>query len=208
MKLQISFDIPDLDKACQIAQEVTQYCDIIELGTVLIHKYGAIALQSFKKSVNDTPLLVDTKIVDRGRDSVKLFAQEGADWMTVMAGTSKDVIHASCTLAHELGKKVMLDLLDTDSHGQTALEAKSLGADALLFHQPYDASSSSLFLDQWDMIRGNTDLPIYVSAKITRDSLDQILNIKPDGIIIGSAIVSSDNPVEEAQYFCDKIKAA
>src|SRR5687767_1509614 len=97
-----------------------------------------------------------------------------------MAGTSPHVIHAATTAAHNENMKVMLDLIDSDSVGQTALESKNLGADALLFHQPYSEKESLVFLDKWDLIKGNTQLPVFVSAKINRENIDKIVILRPD----------------------------
>src|SRR5437762_14314785 len=99
MKLQISFDLIDLDKAIAIGSKVAEYADIIELGTILIYHHGTEAVKRFKEAFPDKVILVDTKIVDRGKEVVELFAEAGADWITVMAGTSANVIHATTTAA-------------------------------------------------------------------------------------------------------------
>lgn len=206
MEVQISFDIPNLELALSIAKQVSPYCDIIEIGTILIHKYGTHAIEEFKKTLDDKTLLVDSKIVDRGKNAATLFAQYGADWITVMAGTSNDVIHTVCTTAKSFGTKVMLDLLDSKAPGQSAMEAKNLGVDAVLFHQPHDEKEELLFLDSWDMIRGNTELPIFISAKINRNNIDHIIALKPAGIVIGRSISEADNPIKEAEFFFELIK--
>ena len=201
MKLQIAFDIPDLEKAVALASQVERYADIIELGTLLLYKHGARAVERFREALPKAVILADAKIIDRGKDSVTMFASAGADWVTVMAGTSAEVIHSACTTAHQLGRKVMLDLVDSSSVGQSALEAKNLGVDALLFHQPYDVKDALLMFDKWDMVRGNSPLPIYVAAKINRDTIENVIAIKPDGIVVGRAIVEADDPAAEAEFF-------
>ena len=201
MKLQVSFDMTDLDKAVDVASQIVDYVDIFEVGTLLIYSYGTEAVERFKKSFPQKTILVDSKIVDRGKDAATIFAHAETDWITVMAGTSKEVIHTVSSTAHSFNKKVMLDLLDSSSVGQSALEAKNLGIDALLFHQPYDAAESLVFLDQWDMVKGNSGVPVFVSAKINRENIHDVLNIKPDGIIIGSSIVNAENPREAAEFF-------
>ena len=203
MKLQIAFDISDLDLAIERAKEIEEYCDIFEIGTLLIYKYGIEAVDRFRKTFPKKTLLVDTKIIDRGKEAVAIMANAGADWVTVMAGTGKEVIHSAATMAHQCNIKIMLYLVDASSLGQAALDAKNLGVSALLFHQAYDEKDALILIDKWEMVRGNTVLPIFVSAKINRTTILNILNIKPDGIIVGKSIIDADNPKEEAQFFYD-----
>lgn len=205
MKIQVSFDITNLEQGIETAAAIADYVDIIEVGTLLIYAHGTQALSTFKNRLPHKKILADSKIVDRGKEASSLLIQAGADWVTVMAGTSKEVIHAVCGTAHSFGKKVMLDLLDAPSAGQLALESKNLGVDALLFHQSYDGKDQSLLLDKWDMVRGNTELPIYISAKISRNNIAEILQLKPEGIVIGRSIVTAENPIEEARYFYELV---
>jgi len=201
MKLQISFDLTDLQKALDIAKLVAPYASILEVGSLLLYKYGTQSIEAFRTEFPDSVILVDAKISDRAKEAVTTLAQAGADWITVMAGTTPHVVHSACTTAHDLNKKIMLDLLDASSLGQSALEAKSLGVDALLFHTPHDEEASLIFLDKWDIVRGNTTLPIYISGKISRSIIHRILSIKPDGIVIGKSVIDSENPAEEAEFY-------
>ena len=203
MKLQIAVDITDLDAAIKLAHTVAEQSDILEIGTLLIYKNGVKAIERFREEFPKKILLADTKIIDRGKEAVATMASAGADWITVMAGTGKEVIHSASTMAHQCNIKVMLDLVDASSLGQSSLDAKNLGADALLFHQAYDEKDALILLDKWDMVRGNTTLPIFVSAKINRTTIFNIINIKPDGIVIGKSIIDADDPAQEAQYFYD-----
>lgn len=201
MKLQIAFDITDLDEAISVAHKVAEQSDILEIGTLLIYKHGVAAVERFRQEFPKKILLADTKIIDRGKEAVATMAHAGADWITVMAGTGKEVIHSASTMAHQLNVKVMLDLVDSSSLGQSAMEAKNLGADALLFHQAYDEKDALILLDKWEMVRGNTPLPIFISAKINRNTIFNILNIKPDGIVVGKSIIDAEDPAEEAKFF-------
>lgn len=204
MKFQISFDSLSLEENLAIARKVAPYSDMIEIGTLPILHNGTAAIEAFRKEFPNHTLFADTKIVDRGRDVASLFTKVGADWISVMGGTSNEVIHGACAKAHDSGKKVMLDILDVSSVAQAALDSKALGVDAIIFHQPFDKGESLVFLEEWNMVRGNTTLPIFVSAKIGRQNIDQILALKPDGIVIGRAVTESDDPTTEAQFFYDK----
>ncbi len=206
MKLQISFDIPDLEKAVTIASHVHEFADILEIGTLLIYAYGIQAVERFRTAFPTAMIFADTKIIDRGKESSLFFSKAKANWISVMAGTNQTVIHAACSTTKEYGVKVMLDLIDAHEYGQASLEAKNLGVDALLLHEPYDAQAALAFLDKWEVVRSNTNLPIYVSAHINRKNIQDILKVKPDGIIVGSAIVEAANPKEEAQFFAELCK--
>lgn len=201
MKLQIAFDMTDLEKALTVARQVEQYADIFEVGSLLVYKYGQEAVKQFKEQFPQRTILVDAKISDRSREAITLFAQAGADWITVMAGAGRAVVHTACTAAHELNKKVMLDLLDASSPGQSALEAKSLGADALLFHKPADDDEHMVFSERWDMVKGNTTLPVFVSTTLSRQNVAEVLSSNPSGIVVGRAITHAEDPAQEAAYF-------
>lgn len=195
MKLQVSFDVTDLDRALTLARSIESHTDIFEIGSLLIYKHGENALKKFREAFPQKTLLVDAKIVDRSKDAVTLFAQDGADWITVMAGVNKAIIHAACTTAHGLGKKIMLDLADASSLGQSALEAKSLGVDALLFNTKASPDEQTTFLDRWEMVRGNTQLPIFVSGGFTAQNIEGAVSLGAEGVIVGSSALS----LEEAQ---------
>jgi len=200
MKLQVSLDLLNLEKALAVTTDMQEYIDIIEIGSLLIYKYGEHSLQQFRETFPQKTILADMKIADRGKEAAKIAFQAGSDWVTVLAGTSRNVIHTVCTTAHDLGKKVMLDLIDASSFGQSALEAQSLGVDALLFHRSADEQAQEISLEQWDMVKGNTKLPVFIATSITRDTIHTILQLKPGGIII-SKNADKDLSVEDIQYF-------
>jgi 3-hexulose-6-phosphate synthase len=205
MKLQVSLDLPQLEKALAYAVEIQNSVDIIEVGSLLIYKYGEQAIRQFREALPQTLILADMKIADRGKEASKIAFLAGADWVTVVAGTSKNVIHTVCSTAHDMGKKVMLDLIDASSLGQSALEAQTLGVDALLFHKPSDEQTQLLTFDQWDIVKGNTKLPVFVAAPITRNSIKTLLDLNPDGIIISKS-TEKDLPVEDILYFSKMIR--
>ena len=206
MKLQISFDLTDINESIRIAKEVAEHANIIEVGSILIYKYGVEVIEKFREALPNAVILADIKIVDRGREVVSLLENGGANWLTVIAGGNKSAIHSACTAAHDYKKNVMMNLMDVDFVGQAALEAKSLGADALLFHKVYVESEAPTFKDKWEMIKGNSSLPVFISAKITRENIDQIIELKPDGIVVGESITLAENPAEEAKFFAEKCR--
>ena len=203
MKLQVAFDLSDLDKAIKIAEEISEYVDIFEVGSLLIFKHGDLAIRRFKETFPSSSILADVKIADRGKEAAQLLCAAGADWITVLAGTSKNIIHSVCTTAHEMGKKVMLDLIDSSSLGQSALEAKSFGVDALLFSKPIDEDAQLTFLDRWEMVKGNTQLPVYLSAPIINDNIDELIALNPTGLVVGRTITNAQDPLAQIKKIHD-----
>jgi 3-hexulose-6-phosphate synthase len=201
MKLQISFDIPDLERALLIAQQVEPYCDHIEIGTSMLYKFGAQAVREFRRVLPHKTLLADTKIIDRSAEIIETIAQAGADWLTIMGGTHKQVLYTAARAAEKNKVQLMIDLIDASSPGQTAMDAHALGAHAILMHKPHDESDPQAMLDQWDLVRGNTDLPVFIAAGIDRTTVPSILKLKSDGIVVGSAITMANDPEAQAQYF-------
>jgi len=202
MKLQVAFDMQNLDQALTLAQSLEEHIDIMEIGSLLLYAYGKQAIEQFRSRFPHKTLLADMKIVDRGKESTLIGLNAGADWVTVLAGTGKSVIHAVCITAHEARKRVMLDLIDSTSPSQSALEATSLGVDALLFHKPADDDDPQLsFLERWDMVRGNTKLPVFIAAALTREQVGNILDVRPDGIVLSKTLTESSNPLEDIIFF-------
>ncbi|MGE0010098.1 MAG: orotidine 5'-phosphate decarboxylase / HUMPS family protein [Candidatus Babeliales bacterium] len=205
MELYISFDFPDLDQALAIAERVEPYATGFDVGSLLLYKYGVQAIEQFRTQFKNKIINVDAKLVVHGKETVALFAQAGADSITVMGGTRKEVIHAACTQAHTMNKRVLLDVSNASAYGQIALEAQSMGADGLLLRTMYDANEQLLFKDQWTMIRGNTPLPIYLTGKISLENIDNIREIQPNGVFVGRAITQADNPQEVARLLKEKM---
>ena len=210
MKLQVSFDMTDIDKALDIAKQVEPYVDIFEIGSLLIDAHGAEVVQQFRTAFPDKTLLADTKIVDRGNKTAKMFYDAGADWVTVMAGTSDEVIASVCQAGDTAGnKKVMLDLIDSDSYAQSALDAQNLGVDAIMYHMAHDSleNQTDFFIDTWELVRENTKLPIFIAPRSNLDDLEEtIIQRRPAGLIIGSAICKADDPAKVAEHFAQLIK--
>lgn len=201
MKLQISFDSTNLNQALETAKKVDAHCDLFEIGSLTLFAFGVRAIEAFRQQFPQKPLVADTKIIDRGAEITELMAKGGADFLTVMGGTNKHVLHTVAQAASQTKTHIIFDLIDSSAPGQTAMDAQGFGAHAIVMHKPHDEGESLEFLDSWSMVRGNTPLPIFIAAKINRSNVDKIIALKPDGIIVGSAITQASDPVQEAQFF-------
>ncbi len=198
MKLQISYDFTDLDKALEIAKQTAEYADVIEIGSLVLSNNGMHVVEEFKKKFPKNKILADTKLVDRVEEIIRLLCKP-ADLLTVLAGTDNDTIREAVRCAHACDIEVVLDLLDAPSREQSAHEAQTLGVDSLLFHNL--ATPTTALADLWAQVKENTSLPIFITDAIDRNNIDQILQLSPSGIVIGDAITKADNPAQEAAFF-------
>ena len=202
MKLQIAFDLLDLQKCLDIAKTIEEHADCFQIGSPLLLKYGVNAIEQFRSAFPNKEIFAETQIINHGQDLASMSIKAGANWVSIMAGTTSEVIHTVSSYVSQKNKLVMVDLFDASSIGQSAMDAKKLGANALLYHNIYHENTESMFaLEEWDDLRGNSKLPIYISANINRQNLDFILSLRPDAIVIGKAITQAQNPAEEAEFF-------
>jgi 3-keto-L-gulonate-6-phosphate decarboxylase len=201
VKLIISYDLTNLSQAVEIAKKTAQAADIIEVGLPLLLSEGVAAVSAFRKEFPTKPILADAKLVDRVSDIIPLLCKSGASLITVLYGTSNKVIQKATTIAHEKGAKVILDLIDPETMGQAAREAEALNVDYVLFHFPHDETSTANHLDQWDSVRGNTKLPIFVSGRVSEETFADIAKLKPSGIFVSESITKAPDPTSVANRF-------
>lgn len=206
MKLQVSFDMIDLNKAIDIASIIKPYVDILEVGSPLIYKEGVKAIEEFKKKFPKKEIFADAKLVDRVENTIKIFANAGTNYISILAGTSNSTIQNASKMAHSNNIKIALDFVDAYSMGQSAMDAKALDIDLIIFHGPHESTKLTELLEEWENVRGNTTLPIFISGGITKNNINKVISLKPQGIIIGRAITQADNPAKEAEDFKSLIK--
>lgn len=206
MKLQIALDLLDLQKCLDVAKSVERYADSFQLGLPLLLKYGVSAIEQFRTAFPDKEIFAETQITNHEQDIASMYLKAGTTWISVMAGTTKEVIHAVSSLASQKNKFVIMDLFNASSIGQSAMDAKKLGVDALLYHNIYNENEFAI--EEWDDLRGNSKLPIYIRANINRDNINFILSLQPDAIIIGKAITQANNPAQEAEFFYSSVQKA
>lgn len=201
MKLQISYNFTDLSQALNSAQKTAEFADIIEVGPLLIYKEGINAIKTFKAKFPRKILFANAKITEKANNAVELFANAGADMISILAGIPQGTIKKTVEAARIFNLDVIIDIFDMQTAGQIALDAKSLGLNAILLHQPPVPFDLYDYTSHWHSIQANTDLPLFITGNIDRTNINQIKNLKPYCIAIGSAITKAENQTTEAQFF-------
>jgi len=201
MKLHITYDLSDLSQALKIAEQTAEFADIIGIGSLLIFKEGVKAIQTFKAAFPNKPLFAEVKISEKADEAIALIANAGASYITVLAGASHHTIKKAVDAAKGLDVKIALDLLGAPSIGQSALDAKTLGAHVLILHRPPTTDEETDLDAEFSNVRDNSQLPIFITGKIDESNIEKIRDLRPQGIMIGAAITKADNPAKAAYNF-------
>lgn len=201
MKLHITYDFSDLSHALKTAEQTAGVADIIGIGSLLIFKEGVKAVQSFKSAFPNKPLFVEIKISEKADEAVALMANAGANYITVLAGASVHTIKKAVDAAKNFDVKIALDLLSAPSLGQSAHDAKTLGAQLLVLHRCPGLDHENELEAEFREVRDNTQLPIFITGKIDESNIEKIKELNPQGVMIGASITKADNPSKAAHYF-------
>ena len=201
MKLHISYNFSDIAQALEIAEQTAPYADILGIGSLLLLKEGVKAIQIFRAAFPNKELFVESHLIEKGHDSVVMLAKAGANYISILAGAPLTTIKKAVETAKNFDVKIALDLLDSQSAGQSALDAKTMGVNLIVLQRAHAEDDAAEIENGWHNVKDNTKLPIFITGKVDESSIEEIMLLKPQGIMIGTAITKADNPAQKASYF-------
>lgn len=189
----------DLEEALRIAQQTAEYADVLQLGSLLLMSNGKQAIFRFRELFPTKELWVDSRLADNWMNSIDFFATCGVRQVSILAGISNKMIQQFASAAHSNGLTVSLDLIASQSPEQAVFDAQALEVDSIIYRNAMLKDEAICMTERWASVRGNTQLPIYISGNMSLDSLDIIKEMSPQGIIVGNLITNASNPAEIAQ---------
>ena len=195
-----------LDEAVEIIDLAAPYVDIIEAGTSFILRYGIEAPRRFKKEFGSKIILADMKIMDGGYHHAAMGCDNGADIVTVMGAAHEDTIKGVVLAAHEREKEAMVDLMGIVDLQKSIEICESAAADYICIHTGVDAQAAGddPLSSLQQAISLTRNCKVAVAGGISLETLPEIVECRPDVIIVGSAIHGSEDPGLAAS----KIRAA
>lgn len=199
MKLEIFYNVADLEEAIRIAQQTAEYADALHLGNLLLLSHGRSAITRFREEFPGKDLMLDTKFSEHWSANIDFFAHSGIKQVSVLAGINNKIIQQFATAAHEQKISVALDLIACPSPEQGVFDAQTLDIDSIIYRNPLLKDDSVSLLERWASVRGNTSLPIFIAGNIALDALPTIKEMGPAGIVIGGLITNAPNPAEMAE---------
>jgi 3-hexulose-6-phosphate synthase len=197
MKLQLALDRLSREECLRIAKETEESIDIIEIGTGVIKEYGMAIIREMRNLFPEKLILADMKTCDAGKHEARQAFEAGADVTTVMAFSSDLTIKDTLQVAEEMGKQIMIDLLEVHSSDRIS-ELKELGVKLVSLHVGKDKQTEGKFNTALFSLVEGFDLEVAVAGGINLENLPEIAAHHPEIIIAGSSITGSDNPAKVA----------
>ncbi len=209
MELQIALD-GDLAAARDVLAQVHPHVDIAEIGTPLVFREGMRAVCDIRAAYPQLTLVADLKIMDAGEAEADIAFRAGADRATVMALASDATIAGALSSARSHGKRIMVDMMQVVDPLGRARELLELGCDLLCLHTAHDLQSShgSPYAQLAELRAALPTAQLAIAGGVKLDTLEEILPLRPQVIIVGSSITAAPDPGATARQFHERIRHA
>lgn len=207
MELQIALD-GDLSAALAVLAQVHPHVDIAEIGTPLVFREGVRAVLELRAAYPQMTLVADLKIMDAGEAEADIAFRAGADRATVMALASDATIAGALSSARSHGKRIMVDMMQVVDPLGRARELLELGCDLLCLHTAHDLQSShgSPYAQLAELRAALPTAQLAIAGGVKLDTLEEILPLRPQVIIVGSGITAAPDPGATARQFHERIR--
>ncbi len=202
MKLQVAIDRVSLTAAVQLARKLDGIADIVEFGTSIIKDYGFYGIKAANVNLKHSLLLLDTKTNDEGQYEFEQGFKAGADILTVMGTAGPETLASVYEIAEQKNREVLIDLMGMSNN--SILEIAKFPNAIYNLHNSHDAGKNANLLNLVSDFRKKfpTIKNIAVAGSI---DLEQAKNLAVQNevqeVIVGSKIVQSNNPINEASKF-------
>jgi 3-hexulose-6-phosphate synthase len=196
MELQLALDMIGFEEGLKLAEELRDLIDILELGTPFSLVHPLTVLKTFKEALPGLKILSDFKIMDAGYGMARLAFEAGADIVTVSARTWDITIQETIKAARDYGRQVHVDMMSVpdDQIGTRGRELDALGPDYIGIHRAVSIKGASPEQPLRIARSVVNKAKLTVAGGIDGESLKRILPLKPDLVIVGSAITKAKDP--------------
>lgn len=208
MKLQLALD-GDFEASLAILRAVRPYIDIAEIGTPLIFREGIAAARRLRAAFPDLPLLADLKIMDAGDLEAAIAFEAGCDLVTALGVTQDATLRGALAAAGRYGKQVMVDMMQVPDLCARAEALLAMGCHYLCVHTAHDRQSAGDGpLTPLRALRQRLpDAPLAVAGGIGPGAIDAVAALRPEIVVVGSAIAGAADPVRVAQAIRERMRA-
>lgn len=208
MKLQLAIDLLDIPEAVELAGQVKEYIDIVEIGTPVINRKGHEAVRKMKEAHPDLEVLADVKIMDAASYEVQQASEAGADIVTILGVAEDASIKGAVEEAKKQGKELLVDMIGVQDIEKRAKELDEFGADYIAVHTGYDlqAEGKDSFKDLATIKSVIKNSKTAIAGGIKLETVEEVIKQAPDLVIVGGGIANADDPKEAAKTIHEKIQ--
>ncbi|GGI17841.1 3-hexulose-6-phosphate synthase [Gottfriedia solisilvae] len=195
MKLQLALDLVNIQEAIQVVKEVEEFIDVVEIGTPVVINEGLHAVKAIKEAYPSLEVLADLKIMDAAGYEVMKASEAGADIVTIL-GVAEDMsIKGAVSEAKKQGKQILVDMIGIKDIAGRAKELDEFGVDYICVHTGYDlqAIGKNSFEDLQTIKSVVKNAKTAVAGGIKLSTLQEVINAKPDLVIVGGGITGQDD---------------
>ncbi|NRP21763.1 3-hexulose-6-phosphate synthase [Ensifer adhaerens] len=207
MLLQVALDKPE---HLGILPALRGIADIIEIGTPLLKRFGIAAITTSREICPDIPVLADTKTVDGGSFEANMVFSAGATFMTVLSCASLATHETVGKCATNFGGSVIIDTI-TESGKPLLLPqdfALPEGFAYVAVHSPTDArlagDNSTSHIDAVAAMHAR-GFRVSLAGGIGPATLESVLAVKPEILVVGGAITENENPGKVATWIKERL---
>lgn len=205
--LQISLDIPDLEKTKRIIAQIPRSDRIIlEAGTPLIKRYGTKVISDLREVAKDIFIIADLKTLDVGKVEVDIAYEETADGVIAAGLAPKETLDAFIYEAKRLGIYAAIDMLNVENPIEKLKTLKEL-PDIIIIHRGIDQETGKtigleLIQELKKTFEGKKFL-VAVAGGIIPETAKEALEKGADIIIVGRYITQSKDIERAVREFLE-----
>ena len=205
--LQISLDIPDLERTKKIIEQIPKSDRIIlEVGTPLIKRYGTKVINQLREVAKDVFFIADLKTLDVGKVEVDLAYEETADAVVAAGLAPPETLNAFIYEAKRLGIYAAVDMLNVENPVKKLKTLKEF-PDIVILHRGIDQETGrTIGLENIQKLRqafkGKKFL-IAVAGGIVPLTAKEALEKGADIIIVGRYITQSKDVERAVREFLE-----
>lgn len=210
--IQLAADCETIDELV-FAANVTARArlDYFEIGTPTLHRSGYSAIDCVRPLLASTRLYVDTKLVDFPELELPPLHERGAHAASCLIGADNEVVSRSVEVAEAIGLRL---IFSTMGYPEVLLtervrEVQQIGGRCFIAHGS-GANRSTAFahcMRRLQAIRQVDGVEVVIAGGIGLDNIDSVLQSRPEGLIIGRGVLSTEDPDETIALILQRVQS-
>ncbi len=191
--LQIALDSTDLATAVEVADRVSGFVDVIEVGTILAFAEGMAAVRTLRERHPNHIIVCDMKTTDGGAILARMAFSAGANWITVSAAAHVATIEACKKVADEFGGEIQIELYG-NWNLDDARAWRDRGITQAIYHRSRDAELAGVNWTAADLGKmralSELGLELSITGGIVPEDIHLFDGIRAKVFIAGRALAS------------------